>query len=243
MRVTKRSRTFWFIAAMAVVIVAAGGTLVAETQGLRAYADGPVAEMTSELPPVARGPMTTTPDATRAVSVLSFDDGTCESGLGAGITATALVDFDVPTQCTQAGLDVVGLTTRQNTGTANNFAFGQAGATPPAAGAPTMIAITPITAMGPCPATTMTTRAIGPGAAVVTGTSNFFAGIQNNGFPGRDTNGPNAGRMWFNCPTCGNTQYSPTTLSGLGLGGNWMIRVSVEDANCIPVELMVFSVE
>jgi len=51
---------------------------------------------------IVRGP--------EAQSILQFDDGTCESGLGAGITVTSIVDFDVPTQCIQAGLDIVGLT-------------------------------------------------------------------------------------------------------------------------------------
>jgi len=77
---------------------------------------------------------------------------------------------------------------------------------------------------------------------VITATANFFAGHQNTGFGGRDSNGPPAGRIWLNCGTCGMTQYSPTTLSGLGLGGNWMIRVTVEDQNCVPVELMGFDV-
>ena len=67
---------------------------------------------------------------------------------------------------------------------------------------------------------------IGPGAAVITGTSNFFAGLRTpSGFAGRDTNGAPAGRIWLLCTACGNTQYSPTLLSSLGLGGNWMIRV------------------
>ncbi len=39
------------------------------------------------------------------------------------------------------------------------------------------------------------------------------------------------------------TQYTPTDLAGFGLGGNWMIRVTVEDANCVPVELMGFTIE
>ena len=47
----------------------------------------------------------------------------------------------------------------------------------------------------------------------------------------------------LNCSFCGMTQYSPTDLTNLGLGGNWMIRVTVEDQNCIPVELMGFDVE
>ena len=38
------------------------------------------------------------------------------------------------------------------------------------------------------------------------------------------------------------SQYTPTDLSGIGFGGNWMIRVTVEDQNCIPVELMDFTV-
>ena len=66
--------------------------------------------------------------------------------------------------------------------------------------------------------------------------------MQVAGFAGRDTNGPPAGRIWLNCSFCGMTQYSPTDLSGLGLGGNWMIRVTVEDQNCVPVELMGFDV-
>ena len=64
-----------------------------------------------------------------------------------------------------------------------------------------------------------------------------------SGFVGRDTDGTSAGRMWLNCGICGMTQYSPTDLTGIGLGGNWMIRVTVEDQNCVPVELMEFSIE
>ena len=63
------------------------------------------------------------------------------------------------------------------------------------------------------------------------------------GFAGRDSNGPPAGRIWLNCAACGMTQYSLTDLSNIGLGGNWMIRVTVEDQNCVPVELMGFDVE
>ncbi|MCZ6727887.1 MAG: hypothetical protein O7A98_11120 [Acidobacteria bacterium] len=177
-----------------------------------------------------------------ALTILSFDDGTCESGLGASQPVTDLVDFDVPTQCVQSGLDIVALTSRMNTGVANNFAFAQAGATPPAAGAVPLVGITQLPALGPCPATALSSRPVGPGAAVITGTSNFFAGLQTpTGFAGRDTNNP-AGRMWLNCAGCGMTQYSPTDLSNIGLAGNWMIRVTVEDQNCVPVELMGFDV-
>jgi hypothetical protein len=38
------------------------------------------------------------------------------------------------------------------------------------------------------------------------------------------------------------TQYSPAVLTGLGLGGTWMIRLTVEDQNCVPVELMGISI-
>ncbi|MCP4902354.1 MAG: hypothetical protein GY906_35755 [bacterium] len=246
MSMLKRPTLAWSIVALAVISIAVSGSLNAQTaNGLSGYDGGPVAQMTENLPPVARGPMTVTQDPIKALSVLSFDDGTCEGGLGAGVTITDLVDFDVPTQCFQAGLDIVGLTARINTNTATAFAFAQSGATPPAAGGASTIALaTGITGLGPCPATGgFATRAIGPGAAVITGTANFFAGLAGNSvYAGRDTNNP-AGRIWLLCAGCGMTQYTPTTLSGLGLGGNWMIRVTVEDQNCLPVELMGFSVE
>jgi hypothetical protein len=190
--------------------------------------------------PVIKGPMKITPVG-EALSQLSFDDGTCESGLGAGVTVTSFVDFDVPTQCIQGGLDVVGLTSRMNTGAGTAFAFGQAGPAPPPVGAAffTAIALPPL---GACPATALSAQPVGPGVAVVTATANFFAGVRNTGFLGRDSNGVPAGRIWLNCGACGMTQYTPTTLSNLGLGGNWMIRVTVEDQNCIPVELIGFDV-
>jgi hypothetical protein len=250
MSMLKRPAVSWCIACVASItlVIAVGATLTAETpRGLRAFAGGPVAEpLTEELPPVPRVEMTRTRDFVKALSVLSFDDGSCESGLGASTTmaVTDLVDFTVPTQCVQAGLDIVGLTTRMNTGMSIGvFAFAQGGPAPPAAGAvPTVALATAIPPLGPCaPSTTLSSRAIGPGAAVITGTSNFFAGMRASGFAARDSNGPPAGRIWLLCSFCGMTQYSPTTLSGLGLGGNWMIRVTVEDANCIPVELMEFS--
>jgi subtilisin-like proprotein convertase family protein len=67
--------------------------------------------------------------------------------------------------------------------------------------------------------------------------SNFFFGLQNIGFIGRDTNGAPAGRMWLGCSVCGQTTYSPTDIANIGLGGNFMLRVTVEDVNCGPVEL------
>jgi len=230
--------------AIVAIVLATGGLTTADSPvGLRAYSGGPIADpFTQNLPPVTRGPMTVTRSG-EATSVLSFDDGSCEAGLGAGTTVTDFVDFDVPTQCVQSGLEIVGLTTRMNTGSGQAFAFGQAGAAPPVPGAASTIALSAaIPGFGPCPATTLTGRAIAPGAAVITGTANFFAGLVNTGFAGRDTNGPDAGRIWLNCGTCGMTQYTPTDLAGFGLGGNWMIRVTVEDANCVPVELMGFTV-
>lgn len=250
MSMLKRPVVVGYVLVFAVIAIAiaVSGTLTAESpRQLKAFAGGPVAEpLTEELPPVTKGAMTRKRDAVKALSVLSFDDGTCESGLGAGTTTfiTDLVDFDVPTQCVQAGLDIVGVTTRMNSGQSiAAFAFAQGGATPPAAGAVGTVALaTAIPALGPCPATALSSRAIGPGAAVITGTSNFFAGVRAAGFVGRDTNGVAAGRIWLLCSVCGMTQYSPTALSGIGLGGNWMIRITVEDVNCIPVELMEFSV-
>jgi hypothetical protein len=232
-----------FLGIVAVIVLLTSGAII-DAQGarVRACATCDPPESFGDLPGVPRGPMTIT-SVGDALSILSFDDGTCESGLGAGVTVTDFVDFDVPTQCVQGGLDIVGLTARMNTGSAQNFAFGQAGATPPSVGAASLVAIANIPALGPCPATALTNRAVGPGAAVITGTSNFFAGLQTpTGYAGRDSNGPPAGRIWLNCGGCGMTQYSPTDLSNAGLGGNWMIRVTVEDQNCVPVELMGFDV-
>lgn len=192
--------------------------------------------------PVIKGPMSTT-SVGEALVLLSFDDGTCESGLGAGTTmaVTDYVEFDVPTACTTGAVGVVAVTTRLNTGmTVGEFAFGQAGTAAPPYLAGAFQPITGIPPFGPCPATALTSRPVVP-AAIITGTSNFFAGVRAAGFVGRDSNGPPAGRIWLDCGFCGMTQYTPTDLSGLGLGGNWMIRVTVEDC-IIPVELIGFDV-
>jgi len=239
---------------LVVLTVVAVAILIATGTVIRAQGQGDVRACQNCLPPQGggnplpptRGPMTQT-SVGDALSILSFDDGTCESGLGAGTTmaVTDLVEFDVPTQCLTGGLDVVGVTTRINTGmTINNFAFAQAGAAPPPAlGVPTVPLGSGIAPIGPCATSTaLTSRPLGPSAAVITGTANFFAGVQASGFVGRDTNGAPAGRIWLLCSFCGMTQYTPTTLGTLGLGGNWMIRVTVEDQNCIPVELMGFDV-
>ena len=217
------------------------------------YADRPesvsgandAAEIPANLPPIDRGAQTETNDAESALVTLSFDDGTCESGLGIGAPHTALVDFDVPSQCTQPGFSIVQLTARVNTGTATAFTLRQSGATPGGVGSGTNVGMTSIFGAGPCPATGFTTRGISP-APLVNGTANFFAGVNYGsagGFIGRDTNSTNAMRQWLNCPTCGMTLYSPADITGLGFPGNFLIRVTGEDNNCVPVELIDFTVK
>ena len=196
---------------------------------------GPVPDT---LPPIPQGTMQVTRIGGEALSLLQFDDGSCESGLGGG-TWDPLVHFDVPTQCTQAGLSIVGVSAKINTNTMLSFVWHQGGAAPGLSRAATPVS--PMAGSGPCPTNqTIQTRAIGPGAAVINGTSNFFAGLYGNAYPGRDT-GSDLGRMWIH--TAAGANFSPTYLAGLGLGGNFVIRVTVEDANCVPVELQSFSIE
>ena len=194
---------------------------------------GPVPDV---LPPVERGEMTTTADA-RALVLLQYDDGSCESGLGGG-TWSSLVDWDLPTYCGVTTNFVVGLSAKINTNTAWSFVMYQAGAAPGNGRFAT--AISPMAGTGPCPtAQTIQTRAIGPGVAVVTGTANFYAGVYGNCYPGRDT-GTSHGRMWI--ATTGGGGYSPTYLASIGYGGNWVIRITIEE-NCWPVELQGFTIK
>lgn len=222
-------------------LVAAGGLLAEGPDRVRACDECASPALPTVIPPVGHGPMTIV-DGPDAVSILQFDDGTCESGLGAGVAVTSYVEFDVPTQCVQPGLDVIGITSRMNTFNAQSFAWAQGSPSAPMIGGFSSVAITDFSGLGPCPSAVVETRTFGPGAAVINGTSNFWAGLFNTGFVGRDSNGAPAGRIWLNCGTCGMTQYTPTTLSAFGLGGNWMIRVTVEDEDCVPVELMNFEV-
>lgn len=240
------SRLRLFLIVAALVAVGTAGYLVANPQqvGLRSGAAAPVMSgIPSDLPPVVRGPMNSVP-AGEAQSQLFFDDGSCESGLGAGTVVTDFVDFDVPTQCIQGGLQILAVTTRVNTGTMTAFAWAQAGPDPPPIGGFPTQPIAPVAAIGACPTNNPTffTQRVLPGAATITGTDNFFAGVRGNAYNGRDANGAPAGRIWLLCAVCGQTQYGPATLTSFGLGGNWMLRVLVEDANCVPVELMEFSV-
>jgi len=234
----KTTIIFVLCAAVAIagsVLYADGGIGVLRTSATADPVSGPVPDV---LPPVTLGPMAVTHDDSRATSLLQFDDGTCESGLGGG-TWDSLVNFDVPTQCIQGGLSIVGVSAKVNSNTMNSFVWHQSGAAPGVSRAAT--AVSPMVGNGPCPTNqTVQTRAIGPGVAVINGTVNFFAGLYGNGYPGRDTNS-DAGRMWIY--TTGGGVFSPTYMAGLGLGGNLIIRVTVEDANCVPVELQSFGIE
>ncbi len=237
-----RDRKIIFVVALIAVLVLAGGVLYAERPTLKLRTSVDAAPFTGQvpdvLPPVTRGDMKITKNEGRATSLLQFDDGTCESGLGGG-TWSSVVDWDVPTQCIQAGLDIVGVSAKINTNTAWSFVMYQAGAAPGAGRI--AVAVSPMLPSGPCPTNqTIQTRAIGPAAAVVTGTANFYAGVYGNCFPGRDTS-TSMGRMWI--ATIGGGGYSPTYLAGLGFGGNWVIRVTVEDQDCVPVELQSFNIE
>lgn len=236
----RNSSSIWVVLVVVVVAFALAGVLTAKAKenvrlGMRAghQHDNLIFE---DLPALPRGAMTITPGADLSLQVLSFDDGTCESGLGAGVTVSSLVDFDVPTSCEGSGLQVVQMTARMNTGNAQAAVLHQGGATPNPAGAADSSRAIGLAGIGPCPGTTLSTASFAP--MTVTGSDNFFAGLQNTGFAGRDTNGPSSDRIWLNCAACGDTQYSPTDLNGIGLGGAHMIRVTVEDAGCVPVELM-----
>ncbi|RLE25571.1 MAG: hypothetical protein DRJ61_08420 [Acidobacteria bacterium] len=231
------------------IAIAVTGSLEAERPMMisaSANSAPPASILPGDLPQISKADQQVRKDGDRATSQLFFDDGTCEAGLGAAATITALVEFDVPAVCTQAGLSIIGVTGRVNTGTATGFSLRQAGAVPGTPGSGTNVPLaTSIAGAGSCAgtATTGQARAITPGVAVVAGTANFFAGMVGNAYFGRDTNSAPAGRIWINCATCGNTTYSPAALTGYGLGGNWIMRVTVEDANCVPVELQSFGIE
>jgi hypothetical protein len=181
--------------------------------------------------------MSILPGEVEATSILQLDDGSCEGGLGAGVAATSFQQFDVPTQCVMGGLDIIAVTSRMNTGNAQSLAFAQDGPAPTVGGFTTTPAA--FAGLGPCPSAVLQTVNVGTGN-VITGTGSFWAGLANTGFAGRDSTTP--GNVWLNCATCGMTQYSPAVLTGLGLGGTWMIRLTVEDQNCVPVELMGISI-
>jgi len=203
----------------------------------------PSISIPGKLPALPKGAMKITKSTrgVEAVSVLQFDDNTCESGLGAGVQVSSLVEFDPAPPCTNPGpLAIQAVTARMNTFNAQDFVFHAPGPTPQMVNAATVTQpVAVITGLGPCPATGgLVQRVLAPPVSFSPGNAtNFFAGIRNTGFAGRDTSPPNANRIWLLCAGCGMTQYSPAFLNGLGLGGNWLIRVSVEDVGCTPVEL------
>ena len=199
-----------------------------------------------KLPALPKGPMKVTKH-TEMQSVLLFDDNTCESGLGAGVQVSSLVEFDPAPPCTNAGpLQILNVTARMNSGAAQDFVFHNPGATPQMANQATVTEplSTPIPQAGGCPAMGgLVQRVLTTPVSFTPGTApNFYAGIRNTGFAGRDTTPPNNNRMWLTCAVCGMTIYSPADLNGLGLGGNYMIRVTVEDVGCTPVELQQLEV-
>ena len=113
--------------------------------------------------------------------------------------------------------------------------FDNPGPTPQMANAATVTQplSSPIAPSGPCPATGgLAQRVLTTPVSFTPGNAaNFFAGIRNTGFAGLDTTPPNDNRIWLTCAVCVMTIYSPADLNGLGLGGNWLIRVTVEDAS------------
>ena len=243
------------VAVIAVLAIAGGLYAVGPNHELQMLTvNGPVpatGTLPDVLPPVPRGPMQVNP-AGEATSILQFDDGTCEANLGFGVTTlyySAVVDFDVPTQCIQAGLEIVGITGRIDGANTTGVMFGQSlvyfqsGASP-GVGRGVVPLIPPIATLSNWCSQgyqTMATRFISPGQAVIQGTGNFFAGLFNNGYMARDT-GVSQGRMWLRTNTTGST-YSPAVLAGLGFPGNWFFRVTVEDQNCVPVELQSITIQ
>lgn len=253
----------WIVLAAVVSSMAFGGALRAASGGLarvrgRSAALPGHAVVPRNLPPLPKGAVRVTPKpgAVQSVSVLSFDDNTCEGGLGAGVQVSTLVEFDPAPPCTNAGpLQILNVTARMNTGNAQDFVMHNPGSTPqPANNASVTQALsTPIPgAANDCTvpqAGGLVQRTLAPPVNVTPGNANnFFAGIRNTGFAAMDRTPPNANRHWLLCAACADTQYSPaeinalTTGSGQSLGGNYMIRVSVENVGCTPVELQGFEV-
>ena len=229
------------IAAFTGALLAAGGGPARVRASARSLP--PSISVPANLPALPKGPMKVTKGhGTEAISVLQFDDNTCESGLGAGVQVSSLVEFLPAPPCTNAGpLQILNVTARMNSNSAQDFVFHNPGATPQMANAATVTQplSAPIPPAGACPATGgLVQRVLAPPVSFAPGNStNFFAGIRNTGFAARDTTAPNNNRIWLNCAGCGMTQYSPADLNAIGLGGNWLIRVTVEDVGCTPVEL------
>ena len=245
------------VAVIGMLAVAGGLYAVGPNHGLQVLtvngAQPATGTLPDVLPPVPRGPMQVTPNG-EATSVLQFDDGTCEANLGftnAGGTTyySSLVDFDVPTQCIQAGLEIVGVSARMDGSNTTGIMFGQSlvffqSGLSPQNGRDTVPLVPPIATIGGnwC---SQGYQASAPGSspaqAVIGGTGNFFAGLFNNGYMARDTS-TSAGRMWLRTNTTGSA-FSPAAIAAYGLGGNWFFRVTVKDQNCVPVELQSITIQ
>lgn len=204
-----------------------------------------------ELPPVSAVPMTVKKDAERALTQLSWDDGEANSGfVGPGFAMNSVFQkFNVPPQCIQSGLSIRAVTAmvwKQGPDVpVTQFLLRQSGADPWTAG--TTVAISGITGNTSFVfGQTWQTASIASGAAVIDNTNSFFAGLKASAgtvamLMGMDTNGASNLMAWADIPFYG--QQGPTwLLSYMGIR-NFMLRVTVEDVNCVPVELMSFSID
>lgn len=250
----------WIIVAAVISSAAFSGALAAAGGGkarLGSRAGGPTAKalVPRQLPPLPKGAgrATRKPGAVQAVTVLDYDDNTCESGLGAnGNQVSSLVEFDPTPPCTASGpLQILNVTARMNSGNAQEFVYHVPGATPQPVNSAsvTQPLSTPITPSGACPEVgQLQQRVLTAPVNVTPGNApNFFAGIRHTGFAGMDKTPPNANRHWMLCASCSQTQYSPAeinalTTGGASLGGNRLLRVTVEDVGCTPVELQGFEI-
>ncbi len=207
-----------------------------------------------ELPPVSAGPMNVEKDAERGLTQLFWDDGEANSGfIGPGFAMNSVFQkFNVPPQCIQSGLSIRAVTAmvwKQGTDVpVTQFLLRQNGADPFTAG--TTVAISGITGntsfVG---GQTWQTASIPTGAAVINNINSFFAGLKPAAgttattamVMGMDTDGASNMMAWANMPYYG--EVGPSWLvSYMGIR-NFMLRVTVEDVNCVPVELMSFSIE
>ena len=155
----KRTLFFAIVVVVGFGLATTGGLFADGQAGLRVTADGPIipAINPGDLPRVQEGENQNSRPIGEALSQLYWDDGTCEAGVGVAAENTAMMEFDVPTQCTQAGLSVVAVTARVNTYTASAFTLRQAGATPgPPASGTRVPVVPPITGVGACAGTATT---------------------------------------------------------------------------------------
>ncbi len=178
--------------------------------------------------------------------VLVIDDGTCEGiyGFPPGNAFIAMSDFDVPVNCQDGGLEILGIEARlgSDSGPATAVVIYGAGDAPGAYGTGVQVDLI-VPMIGPgydCDAdpSTVETRLFDQPVVLGQGV-NFYAGIllepaaEEQGWAARDTSSPDAGRMWIDWID-GGQLFSPGQLDG-----NLILRVIVDDANCI--EAAIFS--